>query len=67
MLKLHYDVKTIMFNNPYYQVFLKPIFKNIKCSKEIYDRITATSLEKPKYETKWENELNLGVNRFWLK
>ena len=48
MLKLPYDVNTIMFNNPYYPVFLKPILKNIKGSKEIYDIITATSWEKPK-------------------
>lgn len=67
MLKLPYDVNTIMFNNPYYPVFLKPILKNIKGSKEIYDIITATSWEKPKYETKWENELNLDVDRFWWK
>lgn len=44
-----------------------PILKNIKGSKEIYDIITATSWEKPKYETKWENELNLDVDRFWWK
>lgn len=67
MLKLPYDVNTVMFNNPYYPVFLKPILKNIKGSKEIYDIITATSWEKPKYETKWENELNLDVDRFWWK
>lgn len=69
MLKLPYDENTIMFNNPYYPVFLKSILKNIKGSKEIYDIhvITATSWEKPKYETKWENELNLDVDRFWWK
>lgn len=41
--------------------------KNRKGSREIYDIITATSWEKPKYETKWENELNLDVDRFWWK
>lgn len=48
MLKLPYDVNIIMFNNPFYPAFLKPILQNKKGSKEIYAKITATSWGKTK-------------------
>lgn len=67
MLKLFYDVNIIMFNNLYYLVFLKLIFKNIKGLKEIYDIIIVIFWEKLKYEIKWENEFNFDVDRFWWK
>jgi hypothetical protein len=66
-MNLTHDVNRIMNNNPYYPVFLKHIFSSDKGSRKMYDAITSSAIAKQKYEIKWENELNLNVDRCWWK
>lgn len=66
-LNLPFDSDDLMYNSPFYPIFLKIICKSKKGSKDMYNEFIVKKWNKPKSEKKWELIFNLHVDQNWWK